>query len=66
MKISLKAARVNANLTQIDVAKRLKKSVQTIINWENGKTPVDERTFIALCAIYNISSEYIFLPNKSA
>ena len=66
MKISLKAARVNANLTQGDVAKRLKKSVQTIVNWENGKTPIDEGNFIALCSMYNIKAEYIFLPEVSA
>jgi len=65
MKISLKAARVNANLTQGDVAKRLKKSVQTIVNWECGRTPIDEGNFIALCTIYNISAENIFLPNVS-
>lgn len=66
MKISLKAARVNANLTQGDVAKRLKKSVQTIVNWENGKTPIDEGNFIALCVMYDIKKEYIFLPEVSA
>ena len=66
MKISLKAARVNANLTQGDVAKRLKKSVQTIVNWENGKTPIDEGNFIALCVMYNMKAEYILLPEVSA
>jgi transcriptional regulator with XRE-family HTH domain len=66
MKISLKAARVNANLTQGDVAKRLKKSVQTIVNWENGKTPIDEGNLIALCVMYGIKEEYIFLPDVSA
>lgn len=66
MKISLKAARVNANMTQADVAKRLKKSVQTIVNWECGRTPIDEGNFIALCTIYDISAEHIFLPKVSA
>ena len=37
LKISLKAARANANLTQADVAKALRKSKQTVVNWENGK-----------------------------
>lgn len=62
VKISLKAARVNANLTQGAVAKQLKKSVQTIVNWENGKTPIDEGNFIALCTIYNISTKYVLMP----
>ena len=62
VRISLKAARVNANLTQGAVAKQLKKSVQTIVNWENGKTPIDEGNFIALCSIYNISTKHVLMP----
>lgn len=38
LRISLAAARVNANMTQEKVAKALGLSTQTIINWENGKT----------------------------
>ena len=37
LKISLKAARINAGLTQEAVAAMLKKSKVTIINWEKGK-----------------------------
>ena len=66
MKISLKAARVNANLTQGDVAKHLNKTVQTVVNWEKGKTPLDKGNFIALCSLYNIKPEYIFLPSRLA
>lgn len=35
MKIQLKAARVNANLTQEDVAKTLKISKNSIVNYES-------------------------------
>lgn len=35
MKVSLKAARVNANLTQIEAAKKLNVTKDTIANWEN-------------------------------
>lgn len=38
MAIQLKAARVNANLTQEDVAKRLKVSKNTIVNYESYKS----------------------------
>lgn len=38
LKISIAAARVNANLTQDDVAKALKISKQTVSNWETGKS----------------------------
>lgn len=38
MKISLKAARINAELTQKQVAENLNLCRQTIINWENNKS----------------------------
>ena len=63
MKVSLKAARVNANLTQEDVANKLHKGKQTIINWENGKTNIDLANFLALCDLYNASKDDILLPN---
>lgn len=62
LKISLKAARVNANLSQSAVAKQLKKNKQTIVNWENGKTVIDAANFAALCDLYKINPEYILLP----
>lgn len=42
--ISLTAARVNAEMTQKDVAKALKVSKQTIVNWEKGKTECQNAT----------------------
>lgn len=65
MKISLKAARINAGLTQSQVAKALKKGKQTIVNWENGKTTLDVANFTALCDLYGVKKDYIFLPIKS-
>ena len=66
MSITLRAARVNAGMTQDEVARQLRKNKQTIVNWENGKTPIDEGNFIALCVMYGIKKEYIFLPEVSA
>lgn len=37
-KISLAAARVNAGLTQNDVAQALKVGKQTVVSWEKGKS----------------------------
>lgn len=37
MKITIKVSRVNANLTQQEVADKLKVSKHTIINWEKGR-----------------------------
>ena len=62
MQISLKAARVNANMTQEDVAKELHKGKQTILNWETGKTTIDAANLMALFRLYKISEDNIILP----
>ena len=36
LQISLAAARVNAGMTQDDVAKKMKVSKNTIVKWEKG------------------------------
>lgn len=60
--ISLKAARVNASMTQAEVAARLHRSKQTIVNWENGRTKVSAADLVRLCDIYKISPDFISLP----
>ena len=63
MKITLKAARVNKGLTQVDVAKKVRKSKNTIVNYENGKSTPDIETGKALAALYGVSvDDLIFLP----
>jgi toxin-antitoxin system, antitoxin component, xre family len=62
LKISLKAARVNANLSQEDVAKKMKKSKVTINNWENGKTEIDYGNLTELCRLYSVTMDDIILP----
>ena len=54
-KITLKAARVNAGMTQDEAAGFLGKTKQTIVNWENGVTEIKYRD---LCL------EYLKLPVK--
>lgn len=66
MKITLKAARVNAGLTQLEVAKKLRKNKQTIVNWEMGRSFPDVANFAALCSIYGADGNEIFLPKLSA
>lgn len=63
--ISLTAARVNAEMTQKDVAKALIVSKQTIVNWEKGKTEPKMQQSRALSNLYKIPLDYIFLPSKS-
>ena len=65
VKISLAAARVNAGDTQAEVAKILHKTPQTIVNWENGKSPIDTANFVFLCELYKVPQSFIFVPNKS-
>lgn len=62
LKISLKAARVNANLSQEEVAKKMKKSKVTINNWENGKTEIDYGNLNELCRLYSVTMDDILLP----
>ena len=63
MKITLKAARVNAGLTQDEVAKILKKSKNTIVNYENGKSSPGIEIGKALAKLYGLSvDDIIFLP----
>ncbi len=67
MKITLKAARVNVGLTQEDVAKSVKKSKNTIVSYEKGKSVPDIETGKALADLYGVSvNDLIFLPNDCA
>ena len=63
-KIKLKAARVNAEMTQEDVAKALKRNKQTIVNLENGVTEIKVHDFIALSELYNMPIEYLEVPPR--
>ena len=67
MKITLKAARVNANLTQDAVAEKLKKSKNTIVSYEKGRSVPDIETGKALAKLYGVSvDDLIFLPRDCA
>jgi DNA-binding XRE family transcriptional regulator len=65
IQISLAAARVNARLTQDDVAKTLHITKQTIVNWEKGATEPSINQGRILEKLYGIPMDYIFLPSKS-
>ena len=64
LKISLKAARVNAGLSQDAVAKVLKKSNKTVQLWETGRTEIDRANFEMLCHLYKVSIDDIILPKR--
>ena len=60
-KISLKAARVNAGLTQVEVAEKIGKIKQTIGKWESGKTQPKANELAALCDLYQVPMSCIIL-----
>lgn len=62
LKITLTAARVNAGLTLDEVAEKMHKAKSTIIAWEKGKTGIKIQDYNELCNLYNISTDYIILP----
>ena len=67
MKITLKAARVNAGKTQDEAAKAVKKTKNTIQNYESGKSVPDIETGKALAKLYGMSvDDIIFLPSDCA
>lgn len=62
IKISLAAARVNARLTQEDVANSMKVTRMTVANWENGKTKIGEPQLTMFCDLCSFPKDNIFLP----
>ena len=65
IQISLAAARVNAGLTQDDVARAMKVSKNTVVAWEKGMTEPKISQSRELSQLYNIPLDNIFLPSKS-
>ena len=63
--MSLAAARVDAEFTQAEVAKRLRVSKATIVAWERGQSEPKVGQFEALCHLYNRGIDEIFLKKKS-
>ena len=65
--IHLKAARVNAGMTQEDVREFLLKNgyntaISTISNWESEKTFPPVNIFKLLCRRYGLKMDDIFIP----
>lgn len=61
LKITLAAARVNAGLTQNEVARKMKVSRHTIMKWEHNKLIPKPAEILMLSQIYNIPIDNIFL-----
>lgn len=65
-KFTMKAARVNAGLTQKVAAKKLNISNKTLCRWENGISYPTPPMIEAICALYGLTyDDIIFLPCSS-
>ena len=62
--ITLKAARVNADLSQAEAAKKLNIAPSTLRNWEAGKTFPKHNQVVAICALYGVHVDNIFFGSK--
>lgn len=65
LQISLAAARVNAGMTQEDVAREMHVSKQTIVSWEKGNSEPSISQGRELSKLYKMPLKYIFLPEES-
>ena len=63
-KITLKAARVNAGLTQKEAAKRLGVSNKTLWSWENGLSIPKANQISAICDLYGINYDNLIFFKK--
>ena len=65
-KMTLKAARVNVDLSQKDAASALGISNKTLGNWESGVSFPKADQIVSICNLYQVSyDDLIFLPNNS-
>lgn len=65
MAITLKSARVNVNLTQAKAAKLIGITVDTLSNYERGKSYPDVPIIKKIEEVYGVSySDLIFLPKN--
>lgn len=65
LRISLEAARVNAGLTQKELAEELGISNVTVINWEKGVTEPTLSQFRKISQLSGIPMDFIYVPDKS-
>ena len=59
LKMSLKAARVNAGLSQKEAAKKLNVTQKTLCNWEKSRTFPKAEQIDPICDLYCVTYEQI-------
>lgn len=60
-KITLRACRINRGMSRAEVAKKLGKSIQTILKWETGKTVPDKANLTMLSNLYGVPTSFILI-----
>lgn len=63
IKLTMVAARVNAGLTQTEIAKALGVNVSTIVAWERGHSIPLADKFRKYCQACNVPMDNVLLPN---
>lgn len=66
LRITLEAARVNRGLTQPSAAEKIGVSVQTLINWEKGRTVPTVDLALKLCEVYGVTMDDLIFLNSDA
>ena len=66
MQITLRAARMNASMTQKEAAQHLGVTVDTVGNWERGKSVPDALQIRRIDEAYRVKyDDLIFFPKKT-
>lgn len=63
--ISIEAARVNAGMSQEELAIKAGVTRMTVANWETGKTPIPATALKLLSDCSGIPMDYIFVPSRA-
>ena len=66
MAITLKAARVNAGMTQTEAAEQLGVTKNTLSNWEGGKSAPTAPQIKRLVALYRVAFEELTFSDPAS
>ena len=65
-KITLRAARVNAGLSQDEMAAKLGVTREAVASWETGRVKVKDIHLYAICHVTGFNPDDLFLPDRVA
>jgi transcriptional regulator with XRE-family HTH domain len=62
---NLEAERIRHGLTQNQLAEKLGVTPRTIYSWIRQETPIPSNSIIAMCNLWNVSSDYLLSIDKA-